>query len=431
MRNRVFFSFIALLIWQKSSALSLSQAYQKALDNEATVVASRFRTEAVDEQVNQAKSRLYPQLQANASAGQNKYQPNYNTSEVSEPYKNYSISAYMPIYRPELWSGIDQAKIRKKEALYRHQRISNTLGIDVAKAYFDLARALENIKLTQAQSEAYEAKYRQLSGMLELGLSNKMDVLEAKVHFDSSRAEALVEKQRYNTAKLALEYMIGESIHGELDVDLSAINPDALVLVEETWDDKLSENPSVKVAEMALKVASKEIEIRKYEHYPKVDLRITRSETDTKDPSLREYDSRALIEVNFPIYSGGVTQSRIKEAKLLESAAIKELENVKKSTKLKLEQHLADRALGIEKLKAMRESEASALLYLSSIEQGYEKGLKHLIDLLEARAKLHQVRRDIIDAAYVLILAQLNIIDMSGELSAEKIAEIEVRISLK
>lgn len=426
-------ALVALLSWESLSAaseLTLSQAYQKALQNESRILASRHRTEAMDEVVAQAKSRLYPQVQLNASFGHNKYQPNYKTKEVSEPYKHYSISAYMPIYRPGLWDGIDQAKLRREGASYTLKQSAHELGLEVAKAYFNLARTEKNAILAKAQMEAYEAKYRQLSNMIELGLSNKMDVLEAKVHFDKAKAESLAEQQRLNIARLNLEYMIGEKLEKTLDITLESINPSALIEAGEAWESALGENPEVKLSEIALKIANEEIESRRSEHYPSIDLRLTKSKADTEDTSLRETDSRALIEVSVPLYQGGMTQSRIKEARILQNAAIHDLEHAKKQAKVKLEGYLSDRALSVETLKALQESQLSAKLYLSSVEQGYEKGLKSLFDLLEARAKLYQVRRDLVDAAYSLIVSQLNLLDVTGALDAEAIEAMEKRISL-
>lgn len=426
-------ALMALVLFENLSAapeLTLSRAYQKALENESRILASRHRVEATEEILIQARSRLYPQVQLSASFGRNKYRSNYNAQEVSEPYKNYSISAHIPLYRPGLWIGIDQARLEQEEANYIFKQNAHKLGLEVAKAYFDLARTEKNTILAKAQMEAYEAKYHQLSNMIDLGLSNKMDVLEAKVHFDRAKAELLAEQQRLNIARLNLEYMMGEKIEKTLGIALESIKPHALIESNEAWEDALGENPEVKLSEIALKTANEEIELRRSEYHPSIDLRLIRSRIDTKDASLRESDNRALIEVNMPLFQGGMTQSRIKEARILQNAAIHDLEHAKKQAKVKLEGYLSDRALSVETLKALQESQLSAKLYLSSVEQGYEKGLKSLFDLLEARAKLYQVRRDLVDAAYSLIVSQLNLLDVTGALDAEAIEAMEKRINL-
>ncbi|OYZ67192.1 MAG: hypothetical protein B7Y17_00195, partial [Sulfuricurvum sp. 24-42-5] len=96
---------------------------------------------------------------------------------------------------------------------------------------------------------------------------------------------------------------------------------------------------------------------------------------------------------------------------------------------LQFEAFWAERSLMIEKIRVLRESEKSAELYLVSVEQGQAAGLKSLPDLLEARAKLHEVKRDFVDAGYELINNELSLLDLTGQLNYDSLQEFETLIA--
>lgn len=432
MSNRwiFFFALFGAMFAREDQILTLSRAYEKALQKESQILVQRYRTEATSEGVNQALGALLPRITLDASAGHNKY--NYTTPEISEPYKDYGITAYVPVFRPGLYLELDQAKDRAKGAEYELQRSANRLGLEVAKAYFDVMRTQKNLALARAMVDANEVKSRQTSGMLQAGLSNKMDALEARVAFDRARAELLAEEQRYNVAKMTLEYMIGEKITNEriLDISLEHINPDALIIASYDWQKGLENNPDVKIAQKQLELAQRDLSIRRWQHFPTADFQISQKHTESRDPSLRENDLRALIVVSLPLYEGGRTQSAIREGLKLQNAAIEELNHYKKQAILNLERALSEQKLMIESVKLFKDSEYSAQLYLSSVEQGYERGLRSLFDVLDARSRLYQIRRDLIDAVYNLIVNQLTLLDVTGTLNTDRIYEIERKINL-
>lgn len=426
----LFLALFGVILAREDQILTLSRAYEKALQKESQILAQRYRTEATAEGINQALGALLPRITVDASAGHNKY--NYTAPEVSEPYKDYGITAYVPVFRPGLYLELDQAKDRAKGAEYELQRRANQLGLEVAKAYFDVMRTQKNLALARAMVDANEVKFRQTSGMLQAGLNTKMGMLEARVAFDRSRAELLAEEQRYNVAKMTLEYMIGEKITNDriLDISLEQINPDALIIASYDWQKGLVNNPDVQIAQKQLELAQRDLTIRRWQHFPTADFQISQKRTDSRDPSLRENDLRALIVVSLPIFEGGRTQSAIREGLKMQNAAIEELNHYKKQAILKLERTLSEQKLAIESVKVFKDSEYSAQLYLSTIEQGYERGLRSLFDVLEARSRLYQVRRDLIDAVYNLIVNQLNLLDVTGTLNTDRIYEIERKINL-
>jgi len=417
----------SVLLWGNDS-LTLSLAYDLALKNEPKLRASAFKTEASKEYINQSKARLYPQIQGNASWGRYEYEAEYLRAPVKESYTSYSLSATQPIYHPELWRGIDEAKSRESGARYQFQAEAQQLGLDVAKAYFNLIRTHRNIELLASQKEYYETKYRQLEEMLKFGLTNRIDLLESKIHRDKAVTEWFTEKRRLKVAQMRLQHLINTPI-GELpSFDFASVNADQLFNERSIWEEKLNSNPSLKSAIASRDLSRHQVALHEYEHYPKVDLSLTRKETFTQDTVSHKYDNQAVIQVSLPIYQGGYTQSKVRETLLMSESAQKELEYTQLETTLRFEELWADHELNAQSLVALRESEKSAELFLDSVEKAHKAGLKSVVDLLEAKAKLFEIKRDAVDAGYALVDNYLGILDVSGELNNDKIVLLEKMI---
>lgn len=422
-------SFVSIIacgaILYGAEPLMLSNAYDLALKNERKIGALALKTQASDEFIEQSKARLYPQIQGNFSVGYYDYEAPYLKKAIKESYTSYSLSAAQPLYRPDLWLGIDEAEAKRSAAQYQFQAQAQQLGLDVAKAYFNLLRTHRNIELLGSQKAYYESKYRQLEEMLKLGLTNRIDLLEAKVRSDKASSEWLTEQKRLKVASMHLYHLTNADVSILPSFDFASIDMEQLFQERSVWEQKLENNPTFKSAVAIQTMARHQVAIREYDHYPKVDLNLARKETYSQDPLARKYDNQAVVQVSVPIYQGGYTQSRVREALLLAESAQKERESADLGSKLHFEELWADHELNAQSLKQLRESEKSAELLIDSVEKGQKAGLKSMVDLLEAKAKLFGIKRDAIDAGYQLVDNYLGLLDVCGELNSVNIAVLE------
>jgi outer membrane protein len=428
MSNRLIFGLYGLLsisVLFASEPLTLSNAYDLALKNEPRLKSASLKAMANAESIDQVTSRLYPQLQGSASWGRYEYDAQYLHTPVKEDYTDYSISASQAIYHPEYWRGIDQARTKQSATTFQYQAQAQQLGLDLTKAYFLVLRDMKNVELAFSQKEFYGQKYKQLEEMLKFGLSNRIDLLETKIQRDKATSQWLTEQKHTQVAKLRLEYLIGEKIDQLNTFDFDSIDTTKLSMERNEWEDKISQNPSTKASQLVAQAAHDEIAIRNYEHYPKVDLSLNRKETNSADPVAHSYDNQAILRVSVPLYQGGYTQSRVREAMLLLDSAQKEQEYYKQEATARFEEAWQERQFAIENFNNLKESKKSAELYMQSIEKAHEAGLKSVVDVLESKAKVYEIQRDLVDAGYELVNNHLTLLDVTGELNVETIEKYE------
>lgn len=263
--------------------LTLANAYELALQHEPKLQSIYLKTAANGESIEQVRSRLLPQIQGTVSAGRYEYAYQSAAKATKENYTDYSISAVQPLYRPEYWRGLDQAKTKYESALQQLKGEQQQVGLDVAKAYFTVLHGEKNVELSYAQQLFYEQKYRQLEEMLKIGLTNKIDLLETKIARDKGRSQYSIEQKRVGIAKLRLQNMIGQPVESLSALNWETIDTSEFVMNKKVFDEKLDENPLYKLANLNVQAAQDEVAIRNYEHYPKIDLSLTRKETNSAD----------------------------------------------------------------------------------------------------------------------------------------------------
>ncbi len=90
--------------------LSLSKAYELILLNENSLKANEYILKSKEEDIVQAKSKLYPQIEGKISITESKREINRTNSEELERNKNYSIYISQAIFHPEYYGSINKSK---------------------------------------------------------------------------------------------------------------------------------------------------------------------------------------------------------------------------------------------------------------------------------------------------------------------------------
>ncbi|MDD4950694.1 TolC family protein [Sulfuricurvum sp.] len=412
------------IVLAADSSLRLGEAFDLALHHEPGYQVSTYKTASVGEVIHQAESKLYPQAQLSMSGGKYGYEAYYNHQQVSEIYKTYSLSLMQAIYHPEYLRTIDQSRSRFEGANEDLKKQSQHLGLEVARGYVKVLESENNVTKSDMQKSFLTAKYQKVKNMLDLGLANKLDYLDAKISLDRAVSDWTSAKRELQSSKVQLGHMIGYPID-----QLSNSHPDydlkQLRALKDAWMTKLANNPDYKIAEFSKKAAKDEVDIRFYDHYPKVDLNLNRSENHTNDPIAHQYDNKALVQVSIPLYQGGYTSSRVQEATLLLNAADANVEYSKKIASDRLEDLWVEYESLIESIQVLQDSEYSLKLYVEAVEKSEKEGVKSAVDVLEAKAKYESIRADRDAAVFNLLINQLGLLDLTGDLTVETIKDIE------
>ena len=410
-----------------ASPLYLSDAYEYALQNNHGYKSKQYDSDSFNSAQDQRISKLYPQIQLALNGGLHDYIQNYsNEKKLSEFYKGYTLSLTQPLYHPELTRSVKQGELRSQGAQTDTKKSSLSLGVDVAKAYFDLLVSHKSMELAEANHRFYTLKYIRINEMLSEGLSNKMDLLETGIYRDQAMMEINKAIKKEHLAKRKLEDLTLLRVS-----DLPKFNPnfaDNLKALKVNFTDNLESNPDVRIAALSRRIAEDEIGVRYTEYYPKADISLSRSENQTNDRTLYKTDNRAYIQISIPLYQGGQTSARIEEAKILHASAIEKEAQTRQDILYHYDELNEQFDLSLQNIQILESARTSAQLNLSAVEIAQRAGLKSQVDLLEAQAKLYQIEQDRLKQLSDFAITYISLLELNGTLNAQILHVFEAQI---
>lgn len=401
-----------------AAPLYLSDAYKLALENNHGYKSKQFESDSFISAQDQRISKLYPQLQLSLNGGLHDYVQNYtNETKISEFYQSYTLSLTQALYHPEFVRSIKQGELRTQGAETETYKSSQTLGLDVSKAYFALLLSHKSFELAEANHRFYTLKYTRISEMLAQGLSNKMDLLETALYRDRAMMEINTAIKKEHLARRKLENLTLTPLS---DLPLLAPNLSSnLEILKINISNIMETNPDLQLAKLSRQIAEHEINLRYSEYYPKADLSLSRSENQTNDRAMYKTDNRAYIQLSVPLYQGGHTSARIEEAKILHTAAIEKEAQTRQDILYRFDELNEQFDLSLQNIGLLESARASAQLNLSSIEIAQKAGLKSQVDLLEAQAKLYQIEQDRLKQFSDFAITYISLLEINGTLNID------------
>src|SRR6218665_1539589 len=200
-----------LLLAGPASAIDLLQAYQGALEQDATVRAVRAGVQASGERLVHARAAPPPSIPFPAT-------PNHNRNELGKaavddqhyPSSNTTLSLRQPIYRKGLSVDLEQAQQIRAEADAQLDREMQNLSVRVTDAYLQLLYAQEYLTLMRAQKTATTTGLDAARKLLAAGNGTRTDVDEAQARLDMVTAQELETRQQEEYARRQLQTLINQ-----------------------------------------------------------------------------------------------------------------------------------------------------------------------------------------------------------------------------
>jgi outer membrane protein len=198
----------------------------------------------------------------------------------------------------------------------------------------------------------------------------------------------------------------------------------------------MSQNLNLVASRLDEQLARDEISFRRNGHYPSIDFVASSGETDTEaDRSFNDSPfisansdgSRDSISVQFnvPIFAGGGTTSRVREAVYLHRASREQLQRVTRAT----ERQARDAYLGViserSRVKALEQAVASSRTALEATEAGFEVGTRTIVDVLNSQFVLYLAITNYYQSRYDYVLNALRLKQAAGTLEVQDLERID------
>jgi len=427
-----------------SSGAALAQAkkndlltiYRDALANDSVYASARFTRQAADERTPQARAALLPNVNAGVSVSDNYFK--YDASPVFDSFsRTYwswgpTISMTMPIYRPQNWDVLDQAKLTVTAAEATFAQARQDLILRVTQAYFDVLAAQDALSAIEANKRAVSENLAQAKREFEVGTKTIVDTTEAQARYDQIVAQEQVARGDLIVKRYALRAIIGRDA-GDLAAlrDAPQLEPPAPADVE-AWAKRAEENnPNVAVAQASAQIARIDTRRNRDAHLPTVDLvasagRSRASGSSTSSVPFTATSGSIGVQLNVPIYTGGLIQSRVREALSNEERARFDLESARRTASLGARQAYVGVDYGLAQVRSLESAEVSAKSQLDATRLGYQVGVRINLEVLNATTQLFTTQRDLKKSRYDFLVSGLRLKSAVGSLDDKDVDSINV-----
>jgi len=408
-------------------AESLMDIYNLAVENDPKFLSSGALLEANLERKNQSLSLLLPQLNGSYN---NNYNKGYNALGSSESLSDsLGLTLSQSVYDYSTWINYDQAQKRAEQALVTYKSSEQDLIVRVAKAYTDVLAAVDSLTFAEAEQEAIKQELEQTKQRYDVGLIAITDVHEAQARYDQSEADRILAQNILDNAHEALREITGIYTNNlnSLSKDLPLVSPEPARI--DDWVQVAREsNLNVISSNMSVYIAQQDIKRQYGGHLPSVNLSASYSDATVDisgiEPDSENYGLSGALTISVPIYSGGATNSRVKESEAYYKQATYDLESAMRGTIRTTRSSYLGVEATISGIKALEQAVISQESALLATQAGFEVGTRTIVDVLLSTRTLYSARSNLSTARFSYIMAVLRLKQAAGILTPDDLMEI-------
>lgn len=416
-------------------ATDLLSAYHDAVAYDAQFAAARAALNAGREKLPQGRAGLLPSigLTGNTAWNDTRTTPRATGVDSNAKYNanGWTVSLSQPLFRWQNWVGYNQAELAVTLAEAQFVQARQDLILRVAQSYFDVLLAQDALATAQGQKTAIAEQLAAAKRSFEVGTTTITDTNEAQSRYDLIIAQEIAAQNDLAVKQETLRTVIGKA-PGTLEnlrpgTTLPSPQPNdiaAWVTLAETA------NPSVASAQAAFEIAVREIEKQRAGHLPTLDLVAShgKSSVGTEGaPTFGGLDNRSNsigLQLSIPIYAGGATTSRDREAVALKEKAAADLDNARRQATLAARQSYLGVNAGLSQVTAFEAALISSQSSLDSNKLGYDVGVRINIDVLNAQSQLYATQQSLSKARLDTLLALLRLKSAAGSLSEQDVQAV-------
>ena len=438
-------------------SLGLKEAIRIALENNEDIKDARLALEIASEQVSEARSTLFPKIDASAAYSRNLavasnflpaviFDPSADPSELipvqfgSDNIWQSNINVEQSLFSPIVLGGLSAAsRFRDMERESVRGRAQSVVT-RVRLLYYGLLLAQEQVRLVENSMERLERSLDETNALRGVGLGTDYDVLRLEVEMANlnpsllQATSSVLELKRNLSIELALDESDGLAVSGSLArISLDDIENNSSanreILEFSSWSltaENVSENllgaaqedrPDLRTLDQSENLRNAELRIEQGRYLPEIVLfgsyGVTAQQNGSPDffadPKLRAFSQQAGLRVTWPLFSGFSKDARIDQ----KVAALRQVQSQKRLAKARADAEIKTVWDQLQQARSRAQGQRRAV---EQAERGFEivsaeykEGVMGQLELTDAEVALRQSEFNYASAVYDFLVAQANL----------------------
>lgn len=387
--------FLSLLPIQSLFATTLDEAFQAALSKNEVVGQSRERVYQADQQLRQATGSVLPSLLFEATYLR---QPELDVPLADEFSPEEQTTANFKLTQPLFRGFREFAGIRQRRntlSAEQQNRVRTLLELyqSVATSYLTVLSLEQDLKNLQEQKKIYGDRISLLQARIRRGESNSTEALTARSTEAVLEAEMKIVESKLVSARENLRLLTTLPIDSKLvDASMQSRSEFPALKPLKEYLDQIEQRPDVKTARELHEATQEEVRVVRGGHWPTLDL-IGNYYVERPEGLLSDLKWDVQLKFVFPIYEGGIVQSRTREASSKSRAQELELNRIRRQAEAditSLYEGLKNRS---EQLAALQRASELAEENYQVLQRDFRRGLSKSIDVQLGLTEFRQARR--------------------------------------
>ena len=426
MKKIIAYLFIFLLSSGNVFAQTILQALKEAYNNNVELNAERENLIVSEQDLKISKSEYLPSATITSSKSQentkkltnqsggdatiNDVDPLTTAIKIEQTLIDLGRSA--DYQKKKIGINLAREKLIKKEQDILYKAIEAYSGLVVAKEKEEINRKNVELKISQLENE----RIRLERGEIKLSdfAQSESSLAGAEAQYIQSQNEVITSKLNYENVigKINNENNLQKSIQSIVNIPLSLEN--AIELSKQN-------NHDVKIAQLELQQAEKDITIAKSDLTPTASLSLERSYTEDLSTTYDEREKDVLkATVSWPFYSGGKKYATIDKNQSIKVRQRLLLDNAVKNNLTGVTSAWANLQSSESFLNSVRAQVKAAEIANEGITAEYLSGAgsRSTLDVIQSNSFLLDAQISLADSERNYLLAQFNLLKSVGLLTS-------------
>ncbi|WP_372744588.1 TolC family protein [Lutibacter sp.] len=428
--NLLILLFLVFSIGYSQEQLTKKEAVSLALENNYGILLAKNNVKIAENNASIYNTGYLPKLTASSDVDYSNTSTDYTlqsgTKTTTNNAETATYSGYLSL-NYTLFDGFGRVYNYKKlkesynlSELEAKAIIENSL-LNVFELYFEVARLTEDAKnilesLTISKQRLTRANYA-----FEYGQNTKLQLLNAEVDVNNDSINYLNINQLLKNSKRDLNLVLGRNISTEFNVD-TAISFDSLFEFETVLEKAKNNNIEIQKLNKSIVLNALDIKLNKSDLLPTLSLNSSYgiSETDNDNSyTYANYLNKGLsagISLNWNIFDGGTTKTRIQNSKITADNLQIEKQQVNSNLERAVANALETYNNSLFILKAEEKNVETNIRNFSRTEEQFKLGQITNIEFRQAQINLLNAKSSLNQAKYNAKNTELTILQLTGEL---------------
>lgn len=433
----------AVATWAQAPVMDLKQVYQAALEQDATIRASRATADSGRERLPQARAGLLPQVSASAGRNNNNLDttaPNILGTPVTTNEKylsdNKTLQLRQPLVNMQRWLQFQQAKSVVEEVEANLDRDLQNLVVRVAGVYFEALMADEQLDLVLAQKKTYTALVDAAKKGLAAGSGTRTDIDDAQSRLDMAAAQELEARQNQDLARRQLQLLVNQPVNQIAKLNVAALHLSAPMPANlDEWTRKAEQaSPEIRAMQARLEASRSEVSKAQAGHLPTLDAVAQWSNSGSENITRvnSRFENKTIgLQLNIPLYSGGYVNSTIRQVVAEQTRAEESLEALRRDLGVRVHKEYRGVSEGVLRVRALEQAARSAEQMMKSTQMSLTAGSRTQLDVLNAQQQFTLALRDLAQARLVYLLSRVRLASLVGDDAMVSIEQVNSSLRVR